>query len=67
MTSAVADDAGARSSEPCNASAHDFALTHQLGLEFAAVESEVNIKIDSIEGALGRINALTVLLEILAG
>jgi hypothetical protein len=53
-------------SESCGTSAHDFALTNELGVEFGTVESKVDVEIHSVEGALGCVHALKVLLEILA-
>ena len=41
-------------------------MTDKLGIELAAVESEVDVEVDAVEGSLGGIHALEVLLEILA-
>lgn len=53
-------------SETCGTSAHDFALTNELGVEFRAVESEVDVEVHSVESTLRRVHALKVLLEVLA-
>lgn len=48
------------------ATPHHLALTHQLGIEFAAVERKIDVEIHAVESALRRIHALKVFLEILA-
>lgn len=53
------------SSEARRATTHDLALTNELGVKFRAVESEVNVKVDAVKGALWCIHALKVLFEIL--
>ena len=58
--------AAASSPEPRCAAAHDFALAYQLGIEFAAVEGEIDIEVDTVESALRGVHALKVLFEILA-
>jgi hypothetical protein len=49
-----------------SAATHDFALTDKLGVEFRAVEREVNVEVDAVEGALGRVHAFKVLFEVFA-
>ena len=41
-------------------------MTNELGVEFRAVESEVDVEVNSVEGTLRRVHALKVLLEVLA-
>jgi hypothetical protein len=41
-------------------------LADQLSVEFGTVESEVNVKVDAVEGALRCVHALEVFLEVLA-
>jgi hypothetical protein len=41
-------------------------LTYQLGVEFRAVEREVNVKVDAVEGALRCVHAFEIFLEVLA-
>lgn len=53
-------------SESRCAAAHDFALAYQLGVELGAVEREVDVEVDAVEGALWGVHALEVLLEVLA-
>jgi hypothetical protein len=53
-------------SEACGTSAHDFALANELGVEFGAVEGEVDVEVHSVESTLRSIHALKVLLEVLA-
>ena len=55
-----------RLSESRCAAAHDLALAHQLGVEFGAVQREVDVEVDAVECALRGIHALKVLLEVLA-
>lgn len=50
--------------ESSRASAHDLSLADELGVELAAVEGEVDVEIDSVEGALRRVHALEVLFEV---
>lgn len=52
-------------SEPGRAATHDLALADKLGVELGAVEGEVDVEIDTVEGALGCVHPLEVLLEIL--
>lgn len=52
--------------EACSATAHNLALADQLGAEFGTIQSQVNIKVDTVEGALRGIHALEVLLQVLA-
>lgn len=53
-------------SESSRTPTHDLALTDQLGVKLAAVEGEVDVKVDAVEGPLGRIHSLKVLFEVLA-
>lgn len=53
-------------SETCGTSAHDFALANEFGVEFGAVESEVDVEVHSVESTLRSVHALKVLLEVLA-
>ena len=53
-------------SESCRAPTHDLALAYQLSIELAAVEGEIDIEVDAVEGALRGIHALEVLLKVLA-
>lgn len=53
--------------EPGRAASHDFALAHEFGVELGAVEREVDVKVDAVEGTLGRVHALKVLLKVLPG
>lgn len=46
---------------------HNLALAHELCVELAAVEGKVDVKVDAVEGALGRVHSFKVLLEVLAG
>jgi len=48
------------------ATTHDFALADQLSIEFRSVESEVDVKVDAVESALGCVHALEVLFEVLS-
>jgi len=43
---------------------HNFALADQLGVEFAAVEREVNVEINAVEGSLWRVHSLKVFLKV---
>lgn len=52
--------------ESRTATTHNFTLTHQLGVEFRSIESEVDIEVDTIECALGCVHSFEVLLEILS-
>jgi hypothetical protein len=53
-------------SEACRAAAHDLALANEFSVELRTVESEVDIEIHTVEGALRSVHALEILLEILA-
>jgi hypothetical protein len=53
-------------SEPRGTSTHDFALADKLGVEFGAVEGEVDVEVHAVECTLWRIHALKVLFEVLA-
>ena len=46
--------------------AHDLALADELGVEFGAVQCQVDIEVDTVESSLWRVHAFEVLLEILA-
>jgi hypothetical protein len=52
--------------ESRSAAAHNFALANKLGTELRTVQRQVNIKVDTVECALGCIHALKVLLEVLS-
>lgn len=52
--------------EPRRAPTHHLALAHQLGVELAAVEGEVDVEVDAVESALRGIHALEVLFQVLA-
>jgi hypothetical protein len=41
-------------------------LANELGVEFGAVEGEVDIEVHAVESTLRRVHALKVLLEVLA-
>ena len=41
-------------------------MANKLGVEFGAVESEVDVEVDAVEGALWGVHALEVLLEVLS-
>lgn len=56
---------GHRSSEPGRASSHDFALAHEFGVEFGAVQGQVDVEVDAVESALRGVHALKVLFEVL--
>lgn len=45
---------------------HNFALANKLRVELAAVEGEVNIKVDAIKGTLWRVHPLKIFLKVLA-
>ena len=51
--------------EAGGAAAHDFALADELSVEFGAVEGEVDVEVDAVEGSLGRVHALEVFLQVL--
>lgn len=52
--------------EAGRAATHDLALTHELGVELRAVQGEVDVEVDAVEGALGSVHALEVLFEVLS-
>jgi hypothetical protein len=52
--------------EPCSAAAHDLALANELSVKFGTVKREVDVEVHAVEGALGSVHALKVLLEVLA-
>jgi len=54
------------SSESGRATPHDFALTYELGIELCAVECEVDVEVNTVEGALGCVHALEIFLQVLA-
>lgn len=54
------------SPKPRRAPTHHLALTHQLGIELAPVQREVDVEIDAVKSPLRRIHALEVLFQILA-
>lgn len=53
--------------EPGPAATHDLVLTDQLGAEFTAVQCEEDVKVHAVEDTLGRVHALEIGLEVLAG
>ena len=55
------------SPEPSGTPAHDLALANELGIEFATVKGEVDVKVDTIEGALWSIHTLEIFFQVLAG
>ena len=57
---------GKNLSESSRAPTHDFTLTDQLGVEFAAVEREVDVEVDAVECSLRRVHSLKVFFEVLA-
>ena len=46
--------------------AHNLTLANQLGIELGAIERQVDIKVHTVECALGCVHALEILLEILS-
>lgn len=54
-------------SEPRSAATHYFTLADQLGAELGAVQCQVDVEVHPVKCALGRVHALEVLLEVLAG
>lgn len=52
--------------EAGSAAAHNLALAHKLCAELGAVQSQVNVKVYSVEGTLRRIHSLEILFEVLA-
>lgn len=58
---------GVSLTESSGAAAHDFSLTDKFGVEFAAVEGEIDVKVDPVESSLGGIHPFEILLEILSG
>ncbi len=52
--------------EPRAAATHNLALAHQLGAELGAVQRQVDVEVDAVEGALLRVHALKVLLQVLS-
>lgn len=55
-----------RSSKSGGTSAHDLSLADKFGVEFGAVESEVNVKVNAVKSALRCVHALKVLFKVLA-
>mgnify|MGYP007126126597 CR=1 FL=1 len=53
--------------ESCSAPTHHLALADQFGIELGPVQGKVNVKVHSIESTIGRIHALEILLQVLAG
>lgn len=47
-------------------SAHNLTLANQLGVELGSVQRQVNVKVDTVEGALWSVHALEILLQVLA-
>ena len=52
-------------SKPRRTPPHRLTLADELGIELAAVEGEVDIEVNAVESALGRVHALEILFEIL--
>lgn len=52
--------------EASRATSHNFALANQFGIEFASIESEVDVEVDTVESTLWGIHALKILLKVLA-
>lgn len=52
--------------ESRSAATHDLALADELGVEFGAVEREVNVKVDAVKSALRGIHAFKILFEVLS-
>jgi hypothetical protein len=50
--------------EPSCAATHDFTLANELGVELGAIEREVNVKVDAVKSALGRVHAFKVFFEV---
>ena len=50
--------------EPRTTSPHHVPLAHQLGIELAAVQRQVDVKVHPVECALRRVHPLKVLLEV---
>ena len=50
------------SSESCSAASHDLALADKLGIEFRAVEGEVDVEVYTVECALRSVHAFEVFL-----
>lgn len=50
-----------------SAATHYFTLAYQLGTEFGTIQCQVDIKVHTVECALGCVHALKVLLKVLAG
>ena len=48
------------------AATHDFALADELGVEFGAVEREVDVEVDAVESALRGVHAFKVFFEVLS-
>ena len=53
-------------SEPGCAATHDFTLADKLGVEFRAIERQVDIKVYTVESSLRGVHALEVLFEVLS-
>nr|POF23996.1 hypothetical protein CFP56_54932 [Quercus suber] len=52
-------------SESCGATTHDLTLTYQLGVELGSIQRQINVKVHAIEGSLGSVHPLEILLEVL--
>ena len=53
-------------SESCPTPSHNLALAYQLSTELGAVQRQVNVEVDPIEGALWCVHTLEVLFQVLA-
>lgn len=54
------------SSEAGAAATHNITLANQLSIELAAIEGEVDVEVDAVEGALRGVHPLKVLFEVLS-
>ena len=47
-------------------SSHHFSLAHQFRVKLAAIQSQVDVKVDPVKGALWRVHAFKILFQILS-
>lgn len=52
--------------ESSRAATHDFTLANKLGIELRSIEREVNVEVDTVEGALWGIHTFKVFFEVLS-
>lgn len=52
-------------SEPSRAATHDFTLANELGVEFGAVEREIDVEVYAVESSLRCVHALKIFFEVL--